>query len=281
VLRSLSAVRPLSEEDQVEALALCAQDPPANVFVAARIREGRVSHYPGSLLGFRPDGPLRALCWAAANVVPVECDEAAARAFIPRLRRLRRQTASLFGPADQVEMLWAGLETTWSPARHIRRHQPLMSTRTPPSTLGLTLDPRVRPAQPGEAGIVLPAAAAMFTGEIGYPPYRGSDSSYRRLLDELIDRGHTFIWADRGEVLFKADVGSCALDEAQIQGVWLAPHLRGRGLSISLVAAVTEQVLATIAPSVSLYVNEYNHAARAAYQRVGYATVGEFATILL
>jgi predicted GNAT family acetyltransferase len=39
------------------------------------------------------------------------------------------------------------------------------------------------------------------------------------------------VWVEGDEVLFKADVGSAAVDAAQIQGVWLAPRLRGHGLS--------------------------------------------------
>jgi len=156
-----------------------------------------------------------------------------------------------------------------------------MATTTSPSALGIDADLRVRVARPDEVSIVLPAAAAMFTAEIGYPPYRGSDVGYRRILRELLDRGHTFVWEERGEILFKADVGSCALGEAQLQGVWLTPRLRGRGLGVPLVASVTEQVLDTMATSVSLYVNEYNLAARAVYRRVGFATVGEFTTVLM
>jgi hypothetical protein len=37
----------------------------------------------------------------------------------------------------------------------------------------------VRFARLEEVDIVMPAAAAMFTDEIGYPPYRGSSRGYR------------------------------------------------------------------------------------------------------
>lgn len=281
MLRVRGTVRSLGDADVPEALDLCGRDRLGSVFVAARIQEGLLDRFPGALLGYYQQGRLAAMCWSAANLVPVECDEEAVQALVPRLRRLRRQTASLFGRSEQVARLWQALEPWWSPAQHVRAHQPLLVTTTPPSQLGVVPDPRVRLARPSEVGIVLPAAAAMFTGEIGYPPYRGSDHGYRRMLAELIEQGHTYVWAQDGEVLFKADVGSAALGQAQIQGVWLAPQLRGRGLSVPLIAAVTEQVMETVSGTVSLYVNDYNRPALAAYHRVGYRQVGEFTTVLL
>ena len=57
-----------------------------------------------------------------------------------------------------------------------------MSTMRRPSELGLELDERVRPATADEVDLVMPAAAHMFTAEIGYPPYTGSGHAYRNAL---------------------------------------------------------------------------------------------------
>jgi hypothetical protein len=45
-------------------------------------------------------------------------------------------------------------------------------------------------------------------------------------------------------------------------------------------AAVVRDALRRVAPSVSLYVNDYNIPARRAYARCGFRQVGEFATVL-
>ena len=228
MLRTQSPVRALTTADRDEALELCARNPAANVFVAARIEEGALRSSPGSLLGFRTGGQLRSLCWVSANVVPVECDDETAEAFAGRIRRWHKGCASIFGPSDQVSALWQILEHSWGRARAVRSRQPLMATATRSHAAGVTADARVRFARLEEVDIVMPAAAAMFTDEIGYPPYRGSSRGYRALIAGLIADRHTVVWVEHDEVLFKADVGSAAVGAAQIQGVWLAPRLRGR-----------------------------------------------------
>lgn len=280
VLRSTSPVRALSETDRDEALALCARNPAANAFVAGRIEEGALRTQPGALLGYREDGDLRGIVWASANLVPAECDQNAIDAIAQKVRRWRRQCASIFGPREQVGGLWTHLRSGWGPPRAVRGDQPLMQTSTRPSALGLPIDPRVRRATADEVDLVLPAAAAMFTDEIGYPPFLGSAGGYRSMLSGLIARGHTWVWVEGREVLFKADVGSVGLDTAQVQGVWLAPRLRGQGLSVPLMAAVTESIMESVAGTASLYVNDFNQPARATYRSIGYEEVGTFSTIL-
>ena len=273
-------MRPLDAAERDDALALCALDPVTNVFVAARLEEHVSGGWP-SLLAHRDDGVLTSLCWASANVVPVATTAQARSAFAERMRRWRGRCASVLGPRDETADLWRRLEPAWGPARTVREHQPLMVTRTPPSALGVELDHRVRPARLDEVDLVLPAAAHMFTAEIGYPPYVGSSRSYRSALATLVRQGHTYVVVEGGEVLFKTDVGSAALGVAQLQGVWLTPRLRGQGLAGPMLAAVVEQVMADVAPVVSLYVNDFNAVARRLYERLGFETVGDFTTVLL
>ncbi|MDO5502179.1 MAG: GNAT family N-acetyltransferase [Actinomycetia bacterium] len=286
MLRTRSQVRPLQPADREAALEVCARDLPSNVFVASRILDGVLEQQPQTILAHRCGRDLDSLVWASANVVPVETTEDTTGPFVEKLRRNRRQCASILGPREQVESFWAMVEPIWGPAREVRHRQPLCVTTTPPSSLGVPLDPRVRRATIGEARLILPAAEHMFTHEIGYPPYTGSPRGYLASLDALLDKGHTYIATDRGpdgkeQVIFKTDIGSAALGCVQLQGVWLAPRLRGRGYAVPLIAAVVEQILRDVAAVVTLYVNDFNHAARAAYRRVGFVETGEFMTVLM
>jgi predicted GNAT family acetyltransferase len=122
----------------------------------------------------------------------------------------------------------------------------------------------------------------MFTEEVGVSPLDGNGGPfYRSRVAEIVNRGHAFFQMIDGEVAFKAEIGSVAHGVAQVQGVWVPPHLRRQGLATSGMAALVNLVRSRIAPTVSLYVNHYNVAARLCYERVGFTRVGEFATVLI
>ncbi|MFC7491845.1 MULTISPECIES: GNAT family N-acetyltransferase [unclassified Knoellia] len=281
MLRTRTPVRSLTRSDVDDALELCSRNVAAHVFVAARILESVPSGTLSAAMGVREEGRLTSLCWASANVVPVETSAESRILYAERIRRWRGRVASLLGPRDEVVDLWNALEPHWGPSRAVRAHQPLLATSTPPSGLGVALDPRVRVARADEVDLILPAAAHMFTAEIGYPPYTGSSRSYRGSLAGLVAQGHTYVVVEDGEVIFKTDIGSLALGCAQLQGVWLAPRLRGQGLAGPMLASVMEQVMTGPAPTVSLYVNDFNAPALATYERLGFAPVGDFTTVLL
>jgi len=275
-----TAARLLDEKDRDFALSVCAADPTMHVFVAARILEGGLSDGRAATYGY-DRGRRSALCWSAANVVPVGGDRKAIAALSERVLGRRRFSSSLLGPAEQVDALWEHLQDSWGPAREMRPVQPVMAIRDLPSHTGQRLDPQVRLATEVEVDIVMPAAEAMFTEEIGYPPYRGSGSTYRSGVAALIARGHTLIRVQDGRVIFKADFGSVALGVAQVQGVWVHPDHRGQGLAVPAMASVVEHALRHVAGTVSLYVNDYNSAALATYRRLGMFQAGVFSTILL
>ena len=280
MLRTLSGARSLGPGDFSAALDLCAVDPLANVFVAARLLEGGPA-FAGALLGVEEGHRLRSMCWTSANVVPIGADGAALDSFASRLRRKRRRCSSIFGDADQVLGLWARLERHWGEARSVRPDQPMMAVSTVPTPGSGAIDRRVRRARLDEVDQVLPASAAMFTEEIGYPPYVGSDRDYRRMVTSLIGAGHTFVVTEGHRVVFKADIGSLAAGVAQLQGVWVAPERRGQGMATPAMRAVVQQIIETVAPTVTLYVNSFNEPALRTYHAAGFRQVGKFATIIL
>jgi predicted GNAT family acetyltransferase len=281
VLRTSTAARVLTSADREAALALCERDPVANAFVASRLLEQRAfTPAGGEVWGYAERGELVSLCWAGANLVPVEATPPALDVFAARARRIGRRCSSILGPSAAVLGLWERLERPWWPAREVRADQPLLVLDSDPL---VEPDPQVRPARPAETDLVVPASCAMFQEEIGFSPIgRDGGASYRASVSQLVLAGRTFVRVDPDgpEVVFKADLASVTPRVAQIQGVWLAPRLRGQGLAAAAMSAVCVATRADIAPVVSLYVNAYNAPALGAYRRVGFRQVGTFATVL-
>jgi predicted GNAT family acetyltransferase len=284
--RSSPAVRPLTAEDREAALEVCRRDPVGSVLAAVQVERLGHAGLPGTeLLGIfadedRRDDGLKALCWAGANLVPVQVFGDALDELVEYVRRRGRRCSSIVGPADQVLPLWERLAPVWTRPRELRPDQPSMVIDHDPA---VRPDPAVRLAAPDEVALVLPASVAMFTEEVGYDPTLVG-ASYAARVAELIGTQRTYVRIDDGEdgprVTFKADVGALAVGVAQIQGVWVDPSLRGQGMATAGMAAVVADVRARLAPVVSLYVNDYNAPALAAYRRVGFREVGTYATVL-
>lgn len=280
MLRTSAATRLLDGRDLDEVLALLERDPVADVFVASRITQAGLaeSRLGAQVWGFGERGGLEALCYSGANLVPVQAGPEAARAFADRARRQGRRCSSIVGASDAVLAMWQQLGTGWGPARDVREHQPLLAIAGPPS---VAPDPRVRRVRPDEIEVLLPACVAMFTEEIGVSPVTGDGGGlYRARVKDLIAHGRAYARIEDGRVLFKAEVGAATRSACQVQGVWVDPSLRGRGLSLAGTAAVVELARAEIAPTVSLYVNDFNVAARRCYARVGFTEVGRLTSVL-
>ncbi len=276
-----TTTRVLEPSDLDAALAVLDRDPVANAFVAARVRVAGLDPWRlgGEMWGWYSGGRLESLCYAGANLVPICATPAAVRAFADRARRSGRRCSSIVGPAEPTALLWSLLEPAWGPAREVRPRQPLMLTRSLPRDIAP--DPLVRRVRREEMDVIMPACVAMFTEEVGVSPLAGDGGLlYQARVAELVTTGRAFARIDDGRVVFKAEIGAVTAHACQIQGVWVAPEHRGRRLSESGMAAVLHYALRDVAPIASLYVNDFNTAARAAYRRVGFTEDGAFMSVL-
>lgn len=276
-----TSTRVLEPADLGAALAVLESAPVENAFVTARVQVAGLDPWRlgGEMWGWYADGQLRSLCYSGANLVPICATPEAVRAFADRARRVGRRCSSIVGPAGPTAQLWRLLEPGWGPARDVRAHQPLMVADGPSTTV--TPDPLVRRVRKDEMEVIMPACVAMFTEEVGISPMSGDGGLlYQARVAELVGSGRSFARIEDGKVVFKAEIGAATRQACQVQGVWVAPEHRGRGLSETGMAAVLQYALADVAPLVSLYVNDYNTPARAAYRRVGFDEVGAFMSVL-
>lgn len=279
MLRTVSGVRQLDPSDVAQLRRLLDRDPVTNVFVDHQVEVTGIDsrRTGGAMWGYLRQGELVAACHAGANLVPVGAGPVEAVAFADHAASQTRMSSSIVGPREMVLPLWDRLEPAWGPARQVRPDQPMLNIRTPSE---IRPDPAVRRVAFDELDILYPACVAMFTEEVGVSPEPSGGGHYRARVAQLISRGWAFAHIEDGRVVFKAEVGVATRQACQIQGVYVDPDLRGRGIAAPAMAAVVEFALRDIAPVVSLYVNAGNLAALRAYRRVGFVQENTFSTVL-
>jgi len=267
VVRDASAVRRVLDADPV-----------ASCMVASRVTDHGIE--PSAIGGelWTRRGVDESLCFAGANLIPLRGALSDMHAFADKAMSSARRCSSLVGRAELVLPMWRRLEHAWGTARDVREQQPLMALNTAPQC---ATDPLVRRVRPEELDAYLVAAIDMFIGEVGIDPRIGDGGrGYRRRVAGLIAAGRAWARFERGQVVFKAEVGSQSAAVGQIQGVWVHPDWRGHGLGTAGTATLAAAVVDT-GRIASLYVNSFNTVARATYARIGFAQVGTFATVLL
>lgn len=274
----LLGAKPLSGKDTSSVLRVLDADPIASCMIAARVQEYGLD--PRSFHGemWSRGGPDASLCFYGANLVPLRGSVDDLRAFADRACRGPRMCSSLVGRAELTLPLWEMLEADWGAARELRSEQPLLAT-THYSTCAS--DPGVRLVRADEIDVYLTAAVAMFIEEVGVDP-RANDGGrgYRRRIASLIAAGRAWARFEDNQVVYKAEIGSQSATVGQIQGVWVHPLYRGRGLGSAGTATVVDAVVRS-GRTASLYVNSFNYPARRAYARIGLSQVATFTTVLL
>jgi predicted GNAT family acetyltransferase len=267
VVRDAGAVRRVLDEDPV-----------GTCMVASRVAEYGIE--PSAIGGelWTNQQPAESLCYAGPNLIPLRGDSGALHAFADKAMSTARRCSSLVGRAELVMPMWQRLEPAWGQARDVRERQPLMALSTAPQC---AMDPTVRPVRADELDAYLVAAIDMFIGEVGIDPRIGDGGrGYRRRVAGLIAAGRAWARFDHGQVVFKAEVGSQSPAVGQIQGVWVHPDWRGKGVGTAGTATLASAVVRS-GRTASLYVNSFNTVARATYARIGFQQVGTFATVLL
>ena len=273
-------VRQLTSADLGPLESLLRADPVSNCFLDARVRGAGLDPWRlgGDIWGYLDDDALHSVVYVGANLVPVGTTPASRAGLADRLRMSPRRCSSLVGDREEVLDLWRLLEPAWGPAREVRDDQRLLVMDT---DANIPHDPHVRMATLADLDVLLPACVDMFTEEVGISPVRGgAGSAYRERVAEIVRAGRSFVRIVDGRIEFKAEIGAATPDACQVQGVWVAPELRGRGMSVPAMASVIHLARSAISPTVSLYVNAFNTPAMRSYAAVGFRPYGHFATVL-
>ena len=235
-------------------LEFCAEDPVERVFLedVARRRLGRFS-------AFADNGRLTALCHVGANVVPsgLECGRFAQAASRGRARMI-------IGDERAVDELWSNLAGLMPAPRNDRPGQPVYAISEPPPSG----DSGLRPATDKDFALLLPACAAAHEEEIGIDPMARDPEGFRWRTRSQIEEGRSWLWVERGTILFKAEASAWTPGAIQIQQVWVDPPARNKGYAQRGMRDLCRLLLERV-PTVCLFVRPENAPAIRVYEAIG------------
>lgn len=273
-------IRQLGESERAAVEKILDRDPYAGAQIAERVAAHGLNWWrsDGRVYGYGPGRRVESLIWSGAHLVPVCATPPAVAAFADLLGAEPRICSSIIGRSEAVLDLWERLGGNWGRARDVRPNQPLLIADRDPA---IAPDPDVRLVRPSEVDQLYPAAVAMYTEEVGVSPLVDDGGrGYKRRIAELVKGKRAYARFAGDRVIFKAELAIVTRRTTQVQGVWVDPEFRGHGLAAGCMAAVVRDALRRVSPTVSLYVNDYNTAARRVYARCGFISAGTFATVL-
>lgn len=271
-------MRTLQLQDSWRVMEFLEQSPVENLFLTSKVaRFGLDRKRLGRIHAYLRDGVITALCLDGGTVFVTGNDPDALPHFVRQLGGFRRAT-SIVGPTFPALGLFVGLaerwRDQWGSISNVRRKQPLMLLDRPCAADG---DERVMRLGRDSFESYLEASVLMYTDEIGSSPFKYGPG-YETFVLSRLDEGAAYGIVEDGEVIFKADLGPSHGGQVQLQGVWIQPELRGRGLAVPALAQMLRMVQKEF-PLVSLYVNDFNTAALRTYERLGFETVGSLSTV--
>lgn len=244
----------LREPELDEILAFCAEEPVERVFLEDVARRGL-----GRFTAVADDGRLRALCHAGSNLVPsgVGCEAFADVAA--------GSTAKMIiGEEAAVDALWRAAAGSLPAPREDRPGQPVYVLERAPEAG----ESGLRAATEDDFELLLPACAAAHEHEIGVDPLRRDPEGFRWRTRAQIVEGRSWLWADGGTILFKAEASAWTPHAVQLQQVWTDPAARGNGYASRGLRDLCRLLLDRV-PTVCLFVRRENTPAIALYDAIG------------
>jgi predicted GNAT family acetyltransferase len=272
-------VEELRAEQEAEVMEFLGERPTHTFGMAGFIRSnGLVSpHNHGSFYACRDkDGQLQGVALIGRYILLETRSDAAIEAFA-HLAQDCRSAHMLLGEQEKVETFWDFYADGGQAGRRYCRELLFeqrwpVEVREPVSALRLaTLD---------DLDLVVPAHAQTAFDESGIDPLKENPQGFRERCARRIEQGQTWVWVDEGRLIFKAEVLTDTPEAAYLEGVWVDPAERGKGVGLRCMSQLTRELLSRTR-SVCLLVNERFQAAQRFYKKAGYKFVSHYDTIFL
>ncbi|MFL6230005.1 MAG: GNAT family N-acetyltransferase [Pyrinomonadaceae bacterium] len=272
-------VAELKPEEQDEVLAFLAERPVHTVCLAGFIRDNGPSspHNRGTFYGCRnSEGRLEGVA-LIGHATLVEARTARAMSEFALVAQTYPRTHMILGEKEKVEQFWDGYADDGQQMRRACREilfalRDAMEAREEVEGL--------RQATLGDLDKVAPVQAAMAEYESGINPLAADPEGFRARCARRIEMGRVWVLEVDGRLIFKADIMADTPDVIYLEGVWVNPSERGRGVGRKCMRQLCRALL-TRTKSVCVLVNEEMERTHTFYRMCNFKKRAVYDTIFL
>jgi predicted GNAT family acetyltransferase len=269
----------LTEEDRQEVLTFLCERPTHTVCLVGFIRDnGFVSpHNRGTFYGCRnSEGRLEGVA-LIGHATLIEARSLRAMQEIALVAQINPRTHMILGEKEKVEQFWnyysdEGQEMRLAYREMLFEVRQAMQLRDEIEGL--------RRATLEDLELVAPVHAAMAEEESGINPLEVDPEGFRARCARRIEKGRVWVLVEDGKLLFKADIQADTPDVIYLEGVWVNPDIRCKGIGGNCLRQLCRDLL-TRTKSVCVLVNEENERAQTFYRMCNFKLRGVYDTIFL
>jgi GNAT superfamily N-acetyltransferase len=268
-------IRSLDAEDEGETVTYLARRPVRAAYLLGLIHDNGIAS-PRNRGAFYAcldgEGKITGVA-LIGHAIQIEADDERAVGVFARFARKLPVPRLIRGRRSDVAAFWRQYSDEEQP--FLLKNESLLALKTP-ARIGVT--PPLRRATSADLPLLVEVNASMISDECGKNPLECDPEGFRRRLSERIARGRVWVWREADRLVFKADVLADTHETVYIEGVYVSPEERGRGVGMRGLSRMCGLLLER-AQSVCLTANEFDRAALSLYRRAGFELSCEYATI--
>jgi ribosomal protein S18 acetylase RimI-like enzyme len=188
------------------------------------------------------------------------------------IARREAPTHLLMGEHNAVQRFWSHYADQEQSPRHVCPVLFLQRSEQFPNRQDI---PGLRLAKPEDLEPVVRAQAAMAFEMSGVDPLQKDPIGFRQRYLRRIDKNRVWVLMKNRQLIFKLDVITSTPDATYIEGVYVSPEERGKGVGQSCLTEVGRKLLEDT-KAIHLFVENENTRSTSFYSRLGFNIAGQY-----
>jgi GNAT superfamily N-acetyltransferase len=278
---SFSQVGHLQKEETQEVIAFLSKRPIHTVAMRSMINDNGIENPTlnrGSFYGYRNDeGKLEGVALIGHTTLIEAYSDEAIQAFAWQARKSEVPLHFLMASGDSIETFWNYYVCDGRAPRLVCTEL-MFEMRYPV----LVRDPisHLRKATAEDLSLVAEAHAQVAFEESGVNPLERDREKFLGRTLRRIEKGWCWVVVEDGKLVFKADIVAKTSEVIYLEGIYVAPESRGKGVAPNCLSQIGRTLLAE-ANSICLLSNVDFQNAHHAYKKAGFKMKDKYQTIFV